>query len=203
MGGGLAELLSRSRARVVGIDLAGSEANPSGWALLEGPRASTTLLRTDEELIETTLNARPALVAIDAPLSLPRTGYTRRVDREMHKLGLHVLPPLFPAMKKLTLRGMRLAETLGARELSVIEVHPASTRKVLGLPVKGKRAVQEALLKAGLSGDLAARELSMHELDAITAAITASLHLLGLSELVGDEEGEICIPRRGLNLAQP
>jgi len=185
----------------VGIDLAGSEANPSGWALLEGDIARTALLRSDEEILEETRKADPELVAIDAPLTLPREGYTREVDRAMHKLGLHVLPPLFPAMKKLTLRGIRLAKALEREGLPVIEVHPASTRKVLGLPTKGAGAIQEALLGIGLKGDLEERRLSIHELDAITAALTASLHLLGLSEVVGGEDGEICIPRRGLKLA--
>jgi len=199
---GLAELLSRSREKVVGIDLAGSEANPSGWAVLDGLEVRTAILRADDELIEATLGARPALVAIDAPLSLPEEGYMRKVDRELHRLGFPVLPPMFPAMKKLTLRGIRLAQELQALGLEVIEVHPASTRKALGLPVKGRKAVQEALLALGLKGDLEARSLSIHELDAVTAALTAALHLLGLTVLVGDEEGRICLPRRGLSLAR-
>lgn len=203
MGEALKELLSRSRERTVGIDLAGSEANPSGWALLEGLEVRTALIKPDEEIIRATLSARPSLVAIDAPLSLPRAGYTRKVDREMHKLGFPVLPPLFPAMKKLTLRGMRLAEELAAEGLEVIEVHPASSRKALGLPVKGRKAVQDALLALGLKGDLERKELSIHELDAVTAALTASLRLMGYADLVGDEEGQICLPRRELGLARP
>ena len=201
MGQHWAPLGRASGMRVVGIDLAGSEANPSGWALLDGPVAHTAHLKTDEELIRATLEAGPELVAIDAPLTLPRTGYAREVDRAMHKLGLHVLPPLFPAMRLLTLRGMRLSRALEARGLSVIEVHPASTRKVLGLPTKGRDAIQEALVSIGLRGDLEARNLSIHELDAITAALTALLHLLGLSEVVRAEDGEIVIPRRGLEIA--
>ena len=203
MGRWLRGLLSRLEGRTVGIDLSGSEKRPSGWAVLEGADVlEASLLGPDEELLEATARVEPALVAIDAPLSLPREGYTRPVDREMHRLGLPVLPPLFPAMKKLTLRGMRLAKELAIRGLKVIEIHPASTRRVLGLPVKGRQLVQEALLRAGLRGVLEERPLSIHELDAITAALTASLHLLGLSEVVGDEEGTICIPRRELSLAE-
>ena len=201
MGEELGELLSRLRARTAGLDLAGSAKRPSGWAVLEGREVvEVSHLGPDDEILAAAERVRPALLAIDAPLTLPREGYMRFVDREMHRLGLPVLPPLFPAMRSLTLRGMRLARELEARGLPVIEVHPASTRKVLGLPVKGRAAVQEALLRAGLTGVLEERELSMHELDAITAALTASLHLLGLSELVGDEEGEICLPRRDLSL---
>ena len=189
------------RLRTVGIDLAGAEKNPSGWAALEGLRARTALLASDEEIVEATARTSPDLVAIDAPLTLPEVGYAREVDKAMHRLGLHVLPPLFPAMKALTLRGIRLSEALRARGLSVVEVHPASTRKVLGLPVKGRASIQAALLELGLKGDLEERELSIHELDAITAALTASLHLLGLSEAVRAHDGEIIIPRRGLEVA--
>ena len=188
------------RIRTVGIDLSGAEKNPSGWAVLEGRAVRTALLGSDEEIIEATVCVEPDLVAIDAPLSLPEMGYAREVDRAMHRLGLHVLPPLFPAMKALTLRGMRLSEALRSRGLSVIEVHPASTRKVLGLPVKGRASIQEALLELGLRGDIEGKELSIHELDAVTAALTASLHLLGLSELVRAEDGEIVIPRRGIRV---
>lgn len=202
MGEGLRELILSCGERAVGIDLAGSEANPSGWALLEAGHVRTALLGPDDEILEATLSASPSLVAIDAPLSLPRAGYTRKVDREMHKLGLPVLPPMFPAMRKLTLRGIRLAGQLTAKGLEVIEVHPTSSRKVLGLPVRGRKAVQEALMAIGLRGDLEAKPLSMHELDAITAALTAILHILGLSEVVGNEEGHICIPRRDLGLAR-
>jgi len=188
------------RLRTVGIDLSGAEKNPSGWAFLEGLEARTALLSSDEEIIEATAREGPSLVAIDAPLSLPEVGYAREVDKAMHRLGLHVLPPLFPAMRALTLRGINLSRALRARGLSVIEVHPASTRKVLGLPVKGRASIQTALLELGLRGELEERELSIHELDAITAALTASLHLLGLSEAVRARDGEIIIPKRGLEI---
>ena len=188
------------RLRTVGIDLSGMEKNPSGWAILEGRKARTALLSSDEEIVEATVREEPDLVAIDAPLSLPENGYTREVDKAMHKLGLHVLPPLFPAMKALTLRGIKLSDILLSRGLSVIEVHPASTRKVLGLPVKGRASIRAALLELGLRGDLERRELSIHELDALTAALTASLHLLGLSEPVRARDGEIIIPRRDLKI---
>ena len=198
-GGGL---IIPEHLRTVGIDLSGAEKNPSGWAVLEGTEAKTALLNLDEEIIEATAREEPDLVAIDAPLSLPEVGYAREVDKAMHKLGLHVLPPLFPAMKALTLRGIKLSEELRARGLSVIEVHPASTRKVLGLPVKGRASIRAALLELGLKGDLEKEGLSIHELDAITAALTASLHLLGLSEPVRARDGEIIIPRRGRNIGR-
>ncbi len=196
MGADLGSLLASTRHRTVGLDPSGSQARPSGWALMEGLEVKARLLRSDAELIELTAGRRPELVAIDAPLSWPEEGYMREVDRLMHKAGLPVLPPLFPAMRALTARGIRLAEALRSLGLEVIEVHPASTRKVLGLPVKNRRAIQEALIDLGLRGDVEDRELSMHELDAVTAALTAYIHLLGLSEVIRAGDGEIYVPRR-------
>src|SRR5260370_30779634 len=57
--------------RVVGIDLTGSEKRATGWALMDGAAATTKSIRTDEELIRETLAAKPDLVSIDSPLSLP------------------------------------------------------------------------------------------------------------------------------------
>jgi len=199
LGEGIVELISRARPRTVGLDLSGSEERPSGWALLIGLEVRASLPKADSEILALTLRAEPELVAIDAPLTLPREGAMREVDKLMHKLGLPVLPPLMPAMEKLTRRGIRMAKALREGGLEVIEVHPTSTRKVLGLPAKGRKAIQDAFLEMGFGGDLEHRDLSIHELDALTAALTASLHLLGLSEIVRAEDGEICIPRRGVH----
>jgi uncharacterized protein YprB with RNaseH-like and TPR domain len=57
--------------RIVGIDLTGSERRATGWALMDGASVITKSLRTDDELIRETLAARPDLVSIDSPLSLP------------------------------------------------------------------------------------------------------------------------------------
>src|SRR5580704_6836357 len=57
--------------RIVGIDLTGSEKRATGWALMDGPFATTKTIRTDEDLISETLAAKPDLISIDSPLSLP------------------------------------------------------------------------------------------------------------------------------------
>ena len=58
-------------ARVVGIDLTGSEARGSGWCFLNGSRAETAVLSADDEILDETIRARPHLVSIDSPLCLP------------------------------------------------------------------------------------------------------------------------------------
>ena len=57
--------------KVVGIDLAGSERRPTGICLLEGRKASVWVVHTDGEVLEA-VGEDSQVVAIDAPLSLPR-----------------------------------------------------------------------------------------------------------------------------------
>ena len=184
------------KRKVVGIDLAGVENRPTGWALLQGSYVKILTLYSDKEILRKTLEVHPLIVAIDAPLTLPRNGKMRLADREMKKLGCAVLPPLFPGMKKLTLRGVHLASKMRENNLEVIEVHPTSSRKLLGLPItKDVEKIRYSLLKLGLKGDIKKDKLTIHELDAVVAALTAKLHLCGKTVKVGDEkEGCIIIP---------
>lgn len=76
-------------------------------------------------------------------------------------------------------------------------MHPTSTRKALGMPTKNWKEIQEIFKKLGLDGTLEERSLTRHELDAITAALTAYLHLQGLTESIGDDkEGWIIVPKK-------
>ncbi len=178
---------------LVGIDLAGKPERPSGWALLKGLMVTVKELYTDDEILFKTLEAKPDLVAIDAPLTLPERGVLRKADREMQRHGYPVLPPLFSAMKELTLRAIRLTEALRREQVEVIEVHPASSRKALQMPIKDWRQIQEIFVEMGLSGDWEKRPLSPHELDAVTATVTAHLHIKGKTEGLGEQKGGFII----------
>ncbi len=184
-----------NKLRLVGIDLAGTSRRPSGWALLEKNNVTVKELMSDNEILTETVKVKPVVVAIDAPLSLPRCGALRKADKDMKRRGYPVLPPLFPAMKELTLRGMRLANKLSKKEIKVIEVHPTSTRKALQMPLKNWSQIQKIFLEMGLRNELERRVLTSHEIDAITAAITAYLYVKGEIENIGDqEEGFIVVP---------
>jgi len=177
--------------KVIGIDLAGSEARPTGLALIEDRFISCTTLYSDGELISYCCKRGADLIAIDAPLTFPSKGAMREVDRAMHKLGLRVLPPLFPGMVKLTKRGMKLSRRLKDVGFKVIEVHPHSTVRRLGLANRFK-----LLQELEDEGYLLLNDVSnVHEVDAIIAAYTGVLYLNGLAEEVGGEDGVIIVPK--------
>lgn len=183
---------------IIGIDLAGVEKNPTGWALWKNKVISTCHLYENQEILEHLTKFEPTLITIDAPLSLPKKGTMRKADREMYRHGYPVFPPRFPAMEKLTLRAMKIAQQIKREKLHIIEVHPTSTRKALKIPTKDWKKIQNIFIHMGLKGDLETRILTSHEIDAVTAALTGYLYLQEKTELIGDgEEGYIVVPTKG------
>jgi len=182
---------------VLGIDLAGSAKNPTGWATIKNGTVKAGEIRTDEEIVTLVKTENPTLTAIDAPLSLPKEGFSRKADKEMLRRGYRVLPPRLPAMEKLTRRAIILAKIIREMGFRVVEVHPASTRKALNIPVKEWGKIQTILTQIGLRGEHQSRVLTPHEIDAVTAAITAQLHLIGKTIRIGSEgEGYIVVPEK-------
>ena len=190
--------MEKAKNPIVGIDLAASPLNPTGWALLSDSRLSVQQLFADKKILEETTKRAPDLAAIDAPLSLPKNkhAYMREADKEMHRKGYHVLPPRFKSMEKLTLRASSIARQLRKEGVEVIEVHPLSSRKALNIPAKDWAAIQKVFTRIGFSGDLQQRKLTPHEIDAVSAVLTGYLHLKRKTELIGSpKEGVIVLPK--------
>jgi uncharacterized protein YprB with RNaseH-like and TPR domain/predicted nuclease with RNAse H fold/dephospho-CoA kinase len=197
------------RFKVVGIDLTGSEARPSGWCLLKGSHATTRRLATEEEIVRVTLAARPTVVSIDSPLSLPdgRTrvtdddptrkthGITRHCERELKRRGVNVYPCLIQSMQRLTERGIRLAATFRAHGLPVIESYPGAAQDVMNIPRKraGLDYLKKGLADFGLRGQFVEKKVSHDELDAVTAALVADFFWSGKSEALGNEDEDYLI----------
>jgi predicted nuclease with RNAse H fold len=182
---------------IIGIDLAGSPKNPTGWALWKDKAIKADLVYTDEEILESVLSHNPSIIAIDAPLRLPKEGILRKADKEMIKRGYRVFPPGLPAMKKLTLRAIKINTLILEKGYKTIEVHPTSTRKALSMPLKDWGKIQTILESIGIGGEIQTRPLASHEIDAATAALTAYLHIKNQTEAIGDEEeGFIIIPKK-------
>ena len=201
-------------SRVVGIDLTGSEARGSGWCLLDGSKAEIAVLHTDEDILERTVRARPALVSIDSPLCLPRGrisvddsdpgrrefGIMRESERVLKRRGVNVYPCLIRSMQKLTARGIRLAETLRGQGVPVIESYPGAAQDIMRIPRKGAGPewLKRGLTDFGVSGAYETGDVTHDELDAITAALVGTFHLAGMTEALGtDEEPPLIIPRLG------
>ncbi len=209
------ELFSGSKAefaRVVGIDLTGSEKRPSGWCNLIGRHAETKVLSSDEHIIAETIAAKPELISIDSPLCLPtgrltvfdddpgrdQYGIMRVCERELKRRGVNVYPSLLPSMQKLTARGIKLAEEFRRQGFPVIESYPGAAQDIMRIPRKGagEKWLKLGLSEFGISGDYSIQRVTHDELDAITSAIVGTFHFAGLSEALGTEaEAPLIIPR--------
>ena len=206
------ELVSDTRSkrlRVVGIDLTGSAKRPTGWCLLVGSVATTKLLRKDKDLIEATVAARPDIVSIDSPLSLPKGrksvhdtdpgrdkfGIMRECERTLKKRGVNVYPSLINSMQQLTARGIRLAKELRSRGLPVIESYPGAAQDIMGIPRKraGLEYLKGGLAAFGISGEFLRMKVSHDEVDAVTSAAVGLFFWSGKFEALGNEEEEFLI----------
>lgn len=207
------------RADFIGIDLTSSSRKPSAYVGLSTElQISLGFLQTDSQIIAAVEQNRPALVAIDAPLGLPKglccleescpcqplsPSQKRVCESQLAGLGI---PCFFTTkksiIKEMVYRAIKLKDELSERGYQVIEVYPyASKVRLFGKPIpsklkpQGLKFLQEHLVS--LIPDLAqSREKLNHDLcDAALAAYTAYLYYQGKAELLGDEEeGQIVIP---------
>jgi len=166
---------------VVGIDLAAGrgvtavavlEVDADAGALPRFDLTRNQTVQSDEEVVDAAVSAQPAVIAIDAPLTLPaavaaalrtsphsaaaeqvqstkeRSPYTRAAERDplWGRLGLHPLPVSF--LGGLTFRAIALVPQLRTRlpHASIIEVFPSATLRLLGIrpsePGGGRRAAK-------------------------------------------------------------
>jgi uncharacterized protein YprB with RNaseH-like and TPR domain/predicted nuclease with RNAse H fold len=198
--------------RVIGIDLTGSAKRATGWALMEGASATTKTLCTDDELLAETIAARPDLVSIDSPLSLPegwenpdipcgRPIY-RKCELALKRMGISVFWCLLPSMKSLTTRGMRLTAALRAAGLNVIESYPGAAQDLLGIPRKGAslEELKWGLARAGIKGEFLTAPVCHDEVDAITSALVGLFYLADDYIALGNAAEDYLIVPRSLRI---
>jgi uncharacterized protein YprB with RNaseH-like and TPR domain/predicted nuclease with RNAse H fold/dephospho-CoA kinase len=198
-------------SRIIGIDLTGSKERPSGWCLLDGKKATTDRLSSDDDIIQATLSARPSLVSIDSPLSLPSGrkfvsdddpgrkdfGITRLCERILKKRGINVYPCLIQSMQGLTARGIRLANRFRELGVPVIESYPGAAQDIMNIPRKGASIdyLKMGLGEFGIMGSYLNMPVSHDELDAITSSVVGLFFLARKFEALGnDEEGYLIVP---------
>lgn len=164
---------------IVGIDLAAKKKNPTGICLFNSKNEYELLtLYEDDEIIEFVNNAKPILIAIDAPLM--EKIRVREADIILKKYG--AMPPTMQGMKELTKRANRIVKKLNG---IVIEVFSTASAKILGIYDRDyKKMMNKLKIKAK----------NKHELDAYLAAYTAYLYLNDMAIEIGGKE-KIIIPK--------
>jgi uncharacterized protein len=200
--------VSTSAATIVGLDLAGSPHRRTGFCQLgSGLRVTTAVLYSDEEIEEAVRDARPALISIDAPLSLPRgrvslevagPPHLRACDRELLRRRIRFFPITLGPMRLLTARGIRLQRRFEAEGWRCVESYPGAAQDIVGLPRKGAgiERLRRALRGRGFVGSVERRSITHDELDAVLCAWVGRLYVRGRAEVIGDPaEGVMILPR--------
>jgi uncharacterized protein len=190
---------------IVGLDLAGVEKRPTGFCILKGMIAETSEIHNDEEIIQQTINAKPVIVAIDAPLYLPpgrknledlQGNHLRESDRALLKMGIKIFPPTLGPMRKLTMRGINLRKFFEKRGLKVIEAYPGGAQDILEIPRKrfGIDKLRLGLENLGITG--LGGITSDHILDAVTCAYIGKLFLENKAVVYGNPTEGIVLPKK-------
>ncbi len=179
----------------LGLDLAGSPKRASGFCILDNRlEARVGIVYSNEEIVSLAMEYSPSIIAIDAPLSLPKRGVMRDCDSTLRKLGIRIFPPAMGPMKMLTERGIYLYRLLTGKGFKVIEVYPGGAQDFLGLPRKKKLAeLREGLARLGIKGLPASA--TGDELDAATAAYVAYLYCRGEALEIKGKECIIVMPK--------
>ena len=194
----------------VGIDLTGSQNKACGICILEKEKAYLTLLKTDEEIISTVLNVKPAVISIDSPLSLPKGrccttdlcecrkyGITRECERILKRRGINVYPCLIKSMQKLTARGIKLSQVFKNYGYQVIESYPGAAQDILKFPRKrvDLKELEKDLINMGIIPFSERKAVTHDEIDALTSALVGYFYLAGMYEAIGNpEEGYLILP---------
>lgn len=196
------------RGAVIGLDLAGSPQRRTGYCRLgPGLATETRVLGNDDEILAALRSTPAAIVAIDAPLSLPRgrasldlpgPPHFRACDLALRARGIRFFPVTLGPMRMLTRRGIDLAGRLRSEGFEVIEAYPGGAQDVLGIPRKGagEERLRRALVRFGFTGAVERRSITHDELDAVVCAFTGREYRAGRSTVLGDpSEGLLVLPR--------
>jgi predicted nuclease with RNAse H fold len=172
--------------------------------LLEGLKAKTALLYTDEEILDWVRKEKPELIAIDAPLTLPpgrksiderNDSHYRPCDMELRRRKIPFFPITLGPMRVLTKRGIMLREILEDEGFRVVEIYPGGAQDIWQIP-RAKRSLsglRDGLRKLGILN--LKKTSSDHELDAASGALVGFQFLQGKAEVYGDfKSGAIIMP---------
>ena len=198
----------RAALAIVGLDLAGSEKRNTGFCAMDSRmRCRTEILHNDAEVLSRTIESRPRVVSIDAPLFLPKgrksiedrgPPHLRECDKELLRMHIRFFPISLGPMRMLTTRGMKLRAALEGEGLEVIESFPGAIQDLLHMPRKqrGLPLLAQALRRYGVVLGRPEGALTGDELDAVTSALVGLLYVKGQYRAIGDPaEGLMILPR--------
>ncbi len=162
-----------------GVDLGLPKRTTTGIAILCTHCKTVWVTQaTPTEALAACLWLKPAVIAIDAPLSLPVGEIERPLEKLCRALGYKLIPPLLGPMRRLTKTGIAISETLGTARIKVIETHPKSALLAAGM--KG--------LKNVLYTNNEAR-LTRHMIDAAISSLVAASYYYNLHTYLQDKYG--------------
>ncbi len=181
---------------VGGIDPSSSPKRPTGVAIVSKDNILFIAKAFyDSEIIGVIKEYKPVVIAIDSPLS-HSSGF-RKVDIEMKKHGYPVLPPNWPAMKKLIDRSLKLVEQIRLLGVEVIETHPKSALKSSGCS-----SVEELVLQRYRDHGLIEKisKCSKDEKDALIAALVALDYMESRAIVIKASDGAIYLLSKTCNV---
>ena len=167
-------------------------------------RTETCHLFTDDEIVRFAEQARPRIIGMDAPLSLPRgrtsihernDKHLRECDRELTRNKIRFFPVTLGPMRKLPERGMALKGAFEEIGIDAFEIYPGGAQDIYEIPrkQKGMDLLLSGLRELGIAG--LNSEMSDHELDAATGAFVLQSFLAGKARAWGNpDEGLIVMP---------
>lgn len=191
----------------MGIDLAGSERRNTGMCVIDNSFRiiHLSVKHTDKEIIDIVKKYKPKVIAIDAPLSLPKGRedidtnngiHFRKCDLELRRMKIKFFPITLGPMRMLTKRGIELKSKLEKMKYKVIEAFPGAVQDILDIPRKtrGVEKLRRGLIEFGIKN--IPEDATHDELDAITCAIIAKYYYDGTYLEIGDsDEGTIILPK--------
>ena len=114
------------------------------------------------------------------------------------RMRIKFFPVTIGPMRALTTRAIRLKKKLERFGVQVLETYPGASQDLLGFPLKQHdlEGLREALVGIGCSGDVAARDLTGDELDAVSCALVARDYAKGSYTAIDDpSEIMMILPR--------
>ena len=189
--------------KIIGLDLAGSEKRYTGFCFLNDRMiAKTYVFNTDEEIIKKIEKIRPDVIAIDAPLALPKGRksleqrsdvHLRECDKELLKMKIKFFPITLGPMRKLTERGIKLKKILEKKGFEIIETYPGAAQDILKIARKqnGLIRLKTNLERLGIKG--LNNSMNGDELDAVTCALVGKMYLEENYLAIGDPEEVLMI----------